>query len=70
MHRCVDLLGMKLARPTSLYELGSILKGRRPVKVVLKGFTNQCVGRHVIPTLTSMDLYEQLTSLLLGNTPH
>jgi hypothetical protein len=47
LHRlgqCVDLLGMKLARPAYLYQLDSILKGCRLIKVMLKGFTDQRVG--------------------------
>jgi hypothetical protein len=68
LRRCVDLLGVKLARAAGLYQL--ILKGCRLVKSVLKGFTNQRVGRCMIPTLISMDLCEQLTTLLLGNTLH
>jgi hypothetical protein len=66
----VDLLGMKLACPASLYQLDDILENRRPVKAVPKGFTKQHVGRCMVPALTSMDLYEQLTALLPGNAPH
>jgi hypothetical protein len=66
----VDLLGVKLARVTSLYQVDGILEGYRPVKSVLKGFTDQRAGRRVILTLTSMDLCEQLATLLLSNTPH
>jgi hypothetical protein len=39
----VDLLGMKLARIASLYQLDGILEGCRPVKAMLKGFTDQRV---------------------------
>jgi hypothetical protein len=70
LRRCVDLLGVKLARAAGLYQLDGILKGCRPVKSVLKGFTNQRVGRRMIPTLLSMDLCEQLAALLPCNTLH
>jgi hypothetical protein len=61
---------MKLACPAGLYHLDGILEGCRPLKAMLKGFTNQRVGRCMVQTLTSMDLFEQLPALLLGNTPH
>jgi hypothetical protein len=35
---------MKLARLASLYQLNGILKGCRPVKAMLKGFTDQRAG--------------------------
>jgi hypothetical protein len=70
MCRCVDLLGVKLTRPTDLYQLDGVLEGYRRVKAVPKDFTNQCVGRRVIPTLASMDICEQLTALVPGNTSH
>jgi hypothetical protein len=63
---CVDLLGMKLARTTGLYQLNNILEGCRPVKSVLKGFIDQHAGRRMIPTLASMDLCEQLAAFLLS----
>jgi hypothetical protein len=61
---------VNLARPTGLYQLDGVLEGCRLVKAVPKGFPNQCVGRHVILTLASMDLCEQLAALLPSNTPH
>jgi hypothetical protein len=70
LYRCVDLLVVKLACVAGLYQLDGVLEGCRPLKSVLKGFTKKHVRRHVIPTLTSMDFYEQLAALLLGNTPH
>jgi hypothetical protein len=60
LHRCVDLLGMKLTRPASLYQLNGVLESYRPVKAMLESLTNQRVGRHMVVTLTYMDLYEQL----------
>jgi hypothetical protein len=69
MHWCVDLLGVKLARVAGLYQLDGVLEGSRPVKFVPKGFTDQCAGRRMIPTLASMDLCEQLTAFLSANTP-
>jgi hypothetical protein len=63
----VDLHGVELACLAGLHQLDGVLKGRRPVKSMLKGFTDQCVGRCMVPALTSMDLCEQLTTLLLGN---
>jgi hypothetical protein len=42
----------------------------RSIKSIPKGFTDQRVGRHMIPTLASMDLYEQLVAFLLTNTLH
>jgi hypothetical protein len=44
LHRCVDVLGMKLARLTSLYQVHDILKGCTPVKTMPKGLTDQRVG--------------------------
>jgi hypothetical protein len=49
---------MKLACPANLYQLDDILEGHRPVKAMLKGFTNQHAGRSMVPALTSMDLCE------------
>jgi hypothetical protein len=70
LYWCVDLLDMKLAFVTGLYQLDGVLEGCRPVKSVLKGFTDQRAGRHMILTLASMDLCEQLAAFLLTNTPH
>jgi hypothetical protein len=39
-------------------QLDGILEGCRLVKAMLEGFTDQCVRRYVVPTLTSMDLCE------------
>jgi hypothetical protein len=66
----VDLLDVKLACPMGLYQLDDVLKGCRPVKAMLKGFTNQHTRRCMISILTSMELCEQLVALLPGNTPH
>jgi hypothetical protein len=41
LRRCVDLLGVKLARHASLYPLDDVLEGCRLVKAVLEGFTDQ-----------------------------
>jgi hypothetical protein len=68
--RCVDLLGVNLARATGLYQLDGVLEGYKPVKSVLKGFINQRAGRRMILTLVFMDLCEQLTAFLPANTPH
>jgi hypothetical protein len=65
--RCVDLLGMELA---CLYQLDDVLEGCRSVKSMVKGFTDQRVGRCMVPTLTSMDFCEQVAALLPGNAPH
>jgi hypothetical protein len=70
LYRCVDLLSVKLAHATDLYQLDGVLEGCRPVKSVSKGFTDQRAGRHMISTLASMNLYEQLAAILPGNTPH
>jgi hypothetical protein len=40
----VDLLGIKLVRLTSLYQLDGILKGCRPVEVMLKDFIDQRIS--------------------------
>jgi hypothetical protein len=58
LQQCVDLLGVKLACTVGLYQLNGVLEGCRPIKSVSKGFTDQRAGRRMIPTLTSMDLYE------------
>jgi hypothetical protein len=61
---------MKLARAAGLYQLDGVLEGYRPVKSMLKGFTDQRAGRRMIPTLASMDLCEQLAAFLPANAPH
>jgi hypothetical protein len=66
----VELLRVELAYLAGLYQLDGVLEGYRPVKYVLKGFTDQCAGRCMVPALTSMDLSEQLAALLPGNAPH
>jgi hypothetical protein len=66
----VDLLGVKLTRLAGLHQLDGVLEGYMLVKSVLKGFTDQRVGRCVVPTLTSMNFYEQLVALIPGNAPH
>jgi hypothetical protein len=58
MCHCVDLLGVELARFASIYQLDGILEGCMSVKATLEGFTDQCVGRCVVPTLASMYLCE------------
>jgi hypothetical protein len=70
LHRCVDLLGMKLAGPTSLYQLDGVQDSCRPVKAVSEGFTNQHVGRCMVVILASMNLYKQLTALRPGYASH
>jgi hypothetical protein len=61
---------MKLTCHADLYQLNDILESCRLVKSVLKGFTNQCAGRCMVPTLTSMNFCEHLAAFLLGNAPH
>jgi hypothetical protein len=61
---------MELACPTGLYQLDGVLESCMPVGAVPKGFTNQCAEKCMVPTLASMFLYEQLTTLLPGNAPH
>jgi hypothetical protein len=55
---------MKLACPVGLYQLDGVLESRRPVKAMLKGFTNQPVGRYMVYAVAFIDLYEQLAALL------
>jgi hypothetical protein len=52
----VDLLDVELACLACLHQLDGVLEGCRPVKSVLKGFTDQHAGGYMIHTLTSMDL--------------
>jgi hypothetical protein len=66
----VDLLDVELTRLAGLYQLDDVLESCRPVKSVPKGFTDQHAGRCVVPTVTSMNFYEQFTVLLPGNAPH
>jgi hypothetical protein len=54
----VDLLGVELTRLAGLYQLDGVLESYRSVKSVLKGFTDQRVGRYMVPTLTSMNFCE------------
>jgi hypothetical protein len=54
----VDLLGVELACLASLDQLNVILEGRRPVKAVPKGFTDQRAGWWMASALTSMDIDE------------
>jgi hypothetical protein len=49
---------MELAGSAILYQLDGILEHYRPVEAMRKGFTNQCAGRCVVPTLASIDLCE------------
>jgi hypothetical protein len=66
----VYLLYVELTRLAGLYHLSYILEGGWPVKAMPEGLTNQCAGCGMTSALTSMDLREQLTALLLGNAPH
>jgi hypothetical protein len=66
----VDLLGVELTRLSDLYQLNGILESYRPVKSVSKGFTDQRAKICMVPTLTSMNFYEQLVAFLLGNAPY
>jgi hypothetical protein len=61
---------MELTCLAGLYQLDDILESCRPVKSMLKGFTDQRVGRCMVPTLTSMDFCEQLAAFFLGNAPY
>jgi hypothetical protein len=61
---------MELTCPAGFYQLDGILESRKPVEVVMKCLTNQRVGRCMVLTLASMDLYEQLIALLVDNEPH
>jgi hypothetical protein len=61
---------MELTCLAGLYQLDDILKSCRPVKSMLKGFTDQRVGRCMVPTLTSMDFCEQLAAFFSGNAPY
>jgi hypothetical protein len=66
----VDLLGVEMTHLAGLYQFNDVLQSCRPLKSVPKGFTDQRTGRCMVPTLTSMNFYEQLTMLLSGNPPH
>jgi hypothetical protein len=66
----VDLLGVKLACLAGLHQLDGVLEGCRPVKSVSIGFIDQRAGRYMVPALTSINLCEQIATLLLGNVPH
>jgi hypothetical protein len=70
LRQCVNLFGMKLARAASLHQLNGVLEGYLLVTSMPKNFTDQHAARHMIPTLASMDLCEQLVSFLPANTPH
>jgi hypothetical protein len=61
---------VELACLADLYQLDGILEGCRSVKSMPKGFTDQRAGRCMVPALTSMDLCEQLVTLITGNAPH
>jgi hypothetical protein len=67
---CVYLLCMELTCFTGLYQLSCILESGWPIEAVPEGLTNQCVGWRMTSALTSMDLREELTALLLGDAPH
>jgi hypothetical protein len=66
----VDLPGVELACLAGLHHLDDVLEGCRPVKSMPKGFTDQRVGRCMVFSLTSMNLYEQIVALLPGNAPY
>jgi hypothetical protein len=53
----VNLLGVELSHSVSLYQLNDVLEGCRSVEAIPEGFTDLRVGRCVVPTLASMDLY-------------
>jgi hypothetical protein len=61
---------MELACLAGLHQLDDVLEGYRPVKFVPKGFTDQRVGRCMVPALTSINLCEQIIAHLLENAPH
>jgi hypothetical protein len=61
---------VELTRLAGLYQLNGVLESCRPVKSVSKGFTDQRVGRCMVPTLTSMNFCEQLAAFVLGDAPH
>jgi hypothetical protein len=61
---------MELACPACLYLLDDVLDSCRLVKVVPEGFPDQHAGGCMVPALTSMDLCEQLTTLLPGYALH
>jgi hypothetical protein len=61
---------MELVCLASLYQLDSVLDSRRLVEAMSEGFTDQCAGRCMVTTLTTMDLCEQLTALLPGYAMH
>jgi hypothetical protein len=61
---------MKLECAAGPYQLDGVLEGCRPVKSISKDFIDQRAGRHMISTLASMDLCEQLAAFLPANTPH
>jgi hypothetical protein len=66
----VDLLGVELTRLAGLYQLDDVKKSYRPLKSVLKGFTDQHAGRCMVPIPTSMNFCEQLAAFLPGDAPH
>jgi hypothetical protein len=68
--QCMDVLGMELAHPASLYQLDSILDSCRRVKAMPKGCITQCGGICIFAALASMDLYEQFAALLQGYALH
>jgi hypothetical protein len=59
---------VELACLAGLQQLDGVLV-YMPVKSVSKGFTVQHAGRCMVPTLSSMDLREQLAALLPSNAP-
>jgi hypothetical protein len=66
----VDLLGVELTRLLGLYQLDGVQESCRPVKSMLKGFTDQRARISMVSTLTSMKFYEQLAAFLPGDAPH
>jgi hypothetical protein len=54
----MDLLGMELTCLAGIYQFNGVLEGRRLIKSMPKGFTEQRAGRCMVLTLASMDLYE------------
>jgi hypothetical protein len=61
---------MELTRFVGLYHLSCILEGGWPVEAMLEGLTDQCARSGMTSALTSMDLREELTALLLDDAPH
>ena len=63
------LVGEELASNAVLDEVLCVCPGRRPIKSCPEGLADKCPGCGVVPTETGVNFFQELSPLLLGDTP-